>query len=206
MINDTYFTSLFSGAAEAFINRMLWLDADIENGLATLEGKLLKIEIRTWGSFFLRVHVGRAKLLRAASGSADATVRIRLRLWRETPDKARETWLLDNLIEEIEGETDVVNALRSFFSGFNPDIEEGLSQIIGDTFAHKTGCGFRATKNWANYAGPLIAGNLLEFLREERQLLPVRKQIEQYFNEVGRLESDTGALESRVISLDRIRE
>jgi len=182
------------------------MDADIDNRLAALEGKLLRIEVRKWPSFFLRVQVGRAKLLRGASGSADATVRIRLGLSREMGDKVRNTRFLDNLIEEIEGERDEVATLKSFFSGFNPDIEEGLSQIIGDTFAHKTGYGFRATKSWSNYAGPLIVGNLFEFLREERQLLPVRNQIEHYFNEVGRLKSDIGALESRVISLDRIRE
>ncbi len=206
MINDTYFTSLFSGAAGALINRILRMDADIDDRLAALEGKLLRIEVRRWPSFFLRVQVGRAKLLRAASGSVDATVRIGLGLSREMPNKVRKTWFLDNLIEEIEGEPEAATALKSFFSGFNPDIEEGLSQIIGDTFAHKAGYGFRATKNWSNYAAPLIVGNLLEFLREERQLLPVRKQVEHYFNEVGRLESDIGALESRVISLDRIRE
>jgi len=206
MFNEIYFSSLFSGTSEALMNRILSMDPDIEHRLALLEGKLLRIEVRRQSGFFLRVQMGQVKVLRTAAGSTDATVRIALALSREMPAKVRKTWFFDNLIGEIEGEPDVVNALKLFFSGFNPDIEEGLSQIIGDTLAHKLGHGVRTTKNWSNYAGTLIVENVLEFLREERRLLPARKQIEHYFNEVGRLESDISALESRVISLNRIRE
>ena len=210
MSNQSYFIPLFAGAVEALseaaINKILCMDPEIMNRLAPLEGDLLKFEIERGPKFFLRVNKGKTRLMCEAAGYPDATVRIALHSLGGELTKSRKTLFFDNLIEDIEGNPNKVIEVRAFFSSFEPDLEEGLSQIIGDILAHKVGRSIRYTKGWTKDIRSSIVNNLFEYLREERQLLLTRTQTKRYCSEVRRLEIATGVLESRLISLDRLKE
>ena len=210
MSNQGYFIPLFAGAVEVFsevaINRILCMDPEIINRLAPLEGDLLKFEVERGPEFFLRINRGKTSLMREASGYPDATVRIALHAVGEEPTRSRKISFFDNLIKDIEGNPNKVTEVRAFFSSFEPDLEEGLSQIIGDILAHKVGRSIRYTKDWTKDIRFSIVHNLFEYLREERQLLATRTQTERYCSEVRRLEIATGVLESRLISLDCLKE
>jgi ubiquinone biosynthesis protein UbiJ len=210
MRNQGYFIPLFAGAVEVFseaaINRILCMDPEIINRLAPLEGDLLKFEVERGPEFFLRVNRGKTTLMCEAAGYPDATVRIALHPVGEEPAQSRKISFFDNLIEDIEGNPNKVIEVRAFFSSFEPDLEEGLSQIIGDFLAHKVGQSIRYTKDWTKDIRSSIVHNLFEYLREERQLLSTRTQTERYCSEVRRLEIAAGVLESRLISLDCLKE
>ena len=210
MSNQGYLIPLFAGAVEVFsevaINRILCMDPEIINRLAPLEGDLLKFEVEKGPEFFLRITRGKTSLMRETAGYPDATVRIALHALGEESTQSRKTSFFEKLIEDIEGHPNKVIDIRAFFSSFEPDLEEGLSQIIGDILAHGVGQSIRRTKDWTKDIRSSIVRNLFEYLGEERRVLSTRIQIERYCSEVSRIEIATGVLESRLILLDRLKE
>jgi len=192
---------VFRPLAGAAVNQILRTDAQIEKRLAPLEGKLLAVEITELPCFFLRVNKGQVQLLWETNEHPDGTIRTGLFATGQAKTRRSDHLFHDSPTYEILGDPDTAQAVRIFFSGFEPDWEERLAGFVGDTVAYKTGQSVRATAGWARNASHSAMQNFSEYLQEERQVLATRSRVGRHLDEVARLQQGVDALEKRLTLL-----
>ena len=197
---------VFRPLVEAVVKQILYTDVEIVKRLAPLEGKLLAVKITELPCFYLWVNKGEAQFLWETSELPDGT--IRAGLFATFQAKARRNGYLfqDDSTYEVLGDPDTVRAVRTFFSGFQPDWEEHLAGIVGDTVAHKSGQSVRVASEWARNASRSAMQNFSEYLQEERQVLATRPRVDRHLEKMARLQQGVDALEKRLTLLNSLAE
>lgn len=193
---------MLSGPAAAAINHLL-RDADWARvRLAPFAGCSVRFEIPPVSAAFTVGTDGR--LLPSESQTEPAAV---VRLNAST--LIRLLWLHDEFARQeaqVEGDTAFVSALNGILSGLRWDIEEDLSQIVGDVAAHRltqAGSGLLA---WQARTASNLAHALAEYWTEEQPLLVSGEALHQFVQSVDALRDDAQRLEKRVERLRRFLE
>lgn len=83
-----------------------------------------------------------------------------------------------------------------------PDLEEGLSRLIGDIPAHGAGTLLRKAIEWGRTSLATQAANAGEYLAHERRVLVPRAEARQFIEEVDALREQTDRLAARVALLE----
>ena len=83
-----------------------------------------------------------------------------------------------------------------------PDFEEELSNMVGDTAAHRVGEMVRGIGKWGRDARSTMGANIREYLQEESRDTPSRYEVERFTEQVGALRDDVERLAARI---DRLR-
>jgi ubiquinone biosynthesis protein UbiJ len=192
---------VFRPLVGAAVNQILRADPQILKRLAPLEGKLLAVEITELPCFFLWVNKGQVQLLWETSERPDGTIRTGLFATAHTKTRRDDHLFHDSLTYEFLGDPDTAQAVRIFFSRFEPDWEERLAGFVGDTMARQAGQGVRVAAEWTRNARRSAMQNFSEYLQEERQVLATRPQVERQFDEMARLQRGVDALERRLTLL-----
>jgi ubiquinone biosynthesis protein UbiJ len=197
---------VFRVLVEKLINQILRADSESEKHLALLDGKLLAIKFTELPRFFLWVNKGQIQMLWETTQCPDGTI-----IGQLFADARGKTNVKDNLFDhgvacEVFGDPDTTRVIRIFFSQFEPDWEEQLSGIVGDTMARKAGQGLRAVTDWAHTVSNSAMQNLSEYLQEERQMLATRIRVDRHLSEIARLQSAVDALERRLTLLDCVTD
>ena len=197
---------VFRPLVEAAVNQILRTDAQIVKRLAPLEGKLLAVEIIGLPRFLLWVNKGQTQLLWETSERPDGTIRAGLFATVQAKTQRNGHLFHGDSTYEVFGDPDTADAVREFFSGFEPDWEERLAGFVGDMVAHKAGQSVRVAAEWAQNASRSASQNFSEYLQEERQVLATRPRVERHLDEVARLQQGVDALERRLTLLGCLAE
>lgn len=192
---------VFRPLVGAAVNQILRTDAQIEKRLAPLEGKLLAVEITELPCFFLWVNKGQVQLLWETNERPDGTIRTGLFATGQAKTRRNDHLFHDSSTYEFLGDPDTAQAVRIFFSRFEPDWEERLAGFMGDTMARQAGQGIRVAAEWMRNARRSAMQNFSEYLKEERQVLATRPRVERHLYEVARLQRGVDALERRLTLL-----
>lgn len=104
---------------------------------------------------------------------------------------------------DITGDAYTAQRFQQLLNYAKPDIEEELSQIIGDAAAHRAGELARGVRDWARNARTTIGSNITEYLQEESGDVPSRYEVEKFSSDVDSLRDDVARLEAR---LNRLTE
>ena len=86
-----------------------------------------------------------------------------------------------------------------------PDLEEELSQLVGDAAANAVGDFARGVKRWADGARDTMRQNVAEYLTEESGAAPSRYEADRFRSDVNRLRDDVARLEARIDRMERDR-
>lgn len=169
--------------------------------LQMLDGRSLRIEARytPWG-VTLRATPGRLTLDRSAAGHADArlsgTPLSLLALAREMPaDVIRRGDVT------ITGDGAVAERFQELLQLLRPDLEETLSQLIGDVPAHGLGSLLRRSMGFGRDSARTVARNVGEYLTHERRELVPRAEAQAHLDEVDELRERVDRLAARVDAL-----
>jgi len=103
---------------------------------------------------------------------------------------------------EIEGSAELASAVQYLSRHLVWDIEEDLSRLIGDIFAHRLVSGGKAFAAWQRDAATRLAENLAEYWTEEQPLLARPADVEAFCREVDALRDDSARLEKRIERLE----
>lgn len=103
---------------------------------------------------------------------------------------------------EIEGPADLAGAVDALFRNLAWDIEEDLSTVFGDVFAHRLASGGRALAAWQREAVLRLAENLAEYWVEEQPLLVRPDDAGKFSREVEALRDEAARLEKRIERLE----
>ncbi|MDD5295351.1 MAG: hypothetical protein PHU46_00430 [Rhodocyclaceae bacterium] len=110
---------------------------------------------------------------------------------------------VDAVVREahVSGPADFADALGFVLKNLKWDAEEDLSKLLGDIAAHRLAGMARGLVQWQRKAATNTVENVVDYLREEKGVLPRKEDLSLWSAEVSRLQSDLARLESRVSSL-----
>jgi ubiquinone biosynthesis protein UbiJ len=168
---------------------------------AQLDGKTIAIEFAEFSStagdtpLFLRPRAGGIDILNAWKNGADVTLRgtipallfARLNRAGGLPKNVR-----------ITGDAETGQQFQRLVETLDIDWEEKLSRFLGDTAAHQVGSLLRGFRDWGRQGAERFGDNLREYLQEETEDLPRRREVVEFLDAVDALRSDVDRLEARV--------
>ena len=190
---------------ETVVNRLLALDADLAEGVAELEGRVIEVRVEGFDWRF-RLHSRGSRVNVVAldhSGVADAAVPdlvvcgppftlLRLCASAESIDGVLPSDV------SIRGDVKLVEKLSSLARRVDIDWEEPLANVLGDSLGHEVARGLRGLASWARTASETLALDVGEYVREERRLSPTRLEVEDLADDIEVLRDDVERLEIRI--------
>ncbi len=102
----------------------------------------------------------------------------------------------------IEGDAEVAQVFQQLLKAAQPDLEEELSRVTGDAFAHHFAHAARDVLAFGQRALETFAQNSAEYLTEEGRDLPSAPEAEAFLTDVDKLREATDRLEARVSQLE----
>jgi ubiquinone biosynthesis protein UbiJ len=189
---------------EQAINRYIELDPEGAAAFTPLEGRIIGIELKGFGTRVTIIpSVGRLQLFGGYAAEPDCLIRgTPLGLARMLMSERKETQIIKGEVEII-GDTGLGHAFSRALAGLDVDWEEQLAKVIGDPFAHQVGTRVRAAGRWGQKTTDTLTMDLQEYLQEEAKLLPTRYEIEAFLSRVDILRDDMERVEARIERLTR---
>lgn len=191
--------SLALNGLESAINAYLRLDPETIHCLSTLSGKSIAIVVTDWNfSWHILPGDNGVELSNKFSGTADTTISGTLNsLFKLGLAKGDNHALFENQLS-IEGDMELGQEIRNFFSQIDIDWEEHLSNIVGDIAAHNFGRGVKEFLSIGKKAADTLSTNLKDFLFYESNQLPTPQEVQHFIAAVSVLRNDVDRAEARV--------
>jgi ubiquinone biosynthesis protein UbiJ len=190
---------MLSGPAAAAINHIMRDAGWAHERLRPFAGCSVRFEVPPLSAAFTVEAGGR---LASASSQAEPAAVVRV----AGSTLIRLAWLHDESARQevqVEGDTALASALTGVLSGLRWDVEEDLSQIVGDVAAHRLTQAGAALLAWQAKAASNLAHALAEYWTEEQPLLAQGEALRGFVHAVDVLRDATERLEKRIERLKR---
>lgn len=99
---------------------------------------------------------------------------------------------------ELSGDARKAQQFQRLLSLARPDIEEELSNVVGDVAAHRLGEIARGVGRWSRDARTTMGANIREYLQEESGDVPSRDEVERFAADVDTLRDDVERAAARL--------
>ncbi len=103
----------------------------------------------------------------------------------------------------VDGDTGFASAISKVASNLRWDVEEDLSKVFGDIAAHRMAEAGRSAAAWPKQAAASLAGNVAEFLTEEKHLLVTPLRAAEFVRDVDELRDAVERLDKRIERLQQ---
>ena len=197
---DNY-QNVILASAEKMMNKVLSLDEETLDALATLEGDVVEIDVlNTDIRLFILPSARGLTLALKNEDKADVSIKGTLAalLGMITAEKVGAGDV------EIIGNVGMAHKLQSILKKMEVDWEEYLSQIIGDIAAHKVGNFVRGMSQLAKASARTIGLDISEYLRYEKEALLDQSELDEFNHAVDKVRNDVERLQKRVERLGRL--
>ncbi|MFW2372249.1 MAG: ubiquinone biosynthesis accessory factor UbiJ [Gammaproteobacteria bacterium] len=187
---------------ETTINRYLALDPEKMAQFASLEGKVIAIDIKGLNeSLFLYPGVDGIMVMGDFDGEADTTLSgTPLALARLGLSEDAAPVLFSGEVK-IEGDSRLGHQFKRLLSEVNIDWEEQLSKYLGDVLAHQLGNAARSCSAWFNRSKQSLALDLGEYLQEESRMVVTKAELDRFVSQVDQLREAADRLDARIHKL-----
>jgi ubiquinone biosynthesis protein UbiJ len=209
-VGSLRFTSVIGFKAAPVKHSILPLVEQVLNGhvqessaaldrLASLQGEALSIDIEGMATVVLRAEENRLAVDWLKDGDEPATASV-----KGTPLSLLMSLRAESLSSlnasgiSINGDAEIAEAFSALLAYARPDLEEQLSYIAGDVFAHQLGNVARDLHGWSKRFLSALNQNTSEYLQEESRSLPASVEVEGFFADIERLRDDVERAASRV--------
>lgn len=186
---------------ENIVNTAIQLDSDHERILGLTQGKALAISLI---DFKIRL------VLRPLADNS----RLSLMINQDTPAEAEIAGTMTNLLKLafsetpqallaskivlLKGDVAVLQNYQTFLQSLDLDWEGRLSDLIGPTAAAEIGKRAKQAREFQKRSWASSQQDLSEFLTEEAKLLPSKKEVENFYQELRKLRLDIERLEAQI--------
>lgn len=102
----------------------------------------------------------------------------------------------------VSGDAELLQRYQELLRLLGPDVEEGLSRLVGDSAAHQVLRLARGALGFGRRAATTAVNNLAEYLAHERGDLVPRGEADAFFADVDRLREDADRLAARLAMLE----
>lgn len=189
-------------ALERLIRQTLTLDPATQARLQQYAGKRLYVETRSPVlGIFIALESDGVRLSTEADKHPHATI--------EAPSLELLKMGLSNDAHfiggpvKVNGDVMLVQELHSIARQMDIDWESGLSRLLGDTLSYPVSRGLRNLFGFANRVANTFLQNTGEYIREEKELVPVRWEVEEFVTDNRDLRADLDRVESRLARLQK---
>jgi ubiquinone biosynthesis accessory factor UbiJ len=104
---------------------------------------------------------------------------------------------------KIGGDVMLVQELHSIARDMDIDWESGISRFFGDTVSYPVSRGLKHLFGFANRVANTFLQNTGEYIREEKELVPVRWEVEEFITDNRDGRADLDRVESRLARLQK---
>lgn len=104
---------------------------------------------------------------------------------------------------ELTGDAEIAQQFQNLLALSRPDLEEELSNVVGDIAAHRVGSIARGLASWGRNARSTMSANIREYLQEESRDVPSRFEADEFASDVGILRDDVDRIEAHI---NRLRQ
>ncbi len=199
MKSDKYQTVIID-SVEKMVNKVLSLDEETLDSLATLEGDVVEIDVLdTDIRLFILPSAKGVRLASKYEDKADVSI-------KGTPAALLGMITAEKIGAgdvEIIGNVGLAHKLQSIMKKIDVDWEEYLSQFIGDIAAHKVGNLFRGMGQFAKASAKTIGLDISEYLRYEKEALLDKSELDEFNHAVDKIRNDVERLQKRVERLGK---
>ena len=189
---------MLTASFSAFVNHLLAPAAWARESLAEHAGKVALIDV-----FPLRLAlvVEADGTLRPAPHGAEPAVTIRLThaAALQILAEGEKAWRT----AAVEGDTGFASAISKVAANLRWDVEEDLSRVFGDIAAQRLAGAGRAAAAWPKQAASSLAGNVAEYLTEEKHLLVTPLRAAEFVRDVDELRDAAERLDKRIERLQQ---
>lgn len=167
-----------------------------------LDGKTISIEFSEFSSatgnaaLFLRPREGGIDILNAWQGGADVTLRGSIPALLFSRFKKEGSGMPKGV--SVAGDAETGQQFQRLIDTLDIDWEEKLSQFIGDSAAHQVGSLLRGFRDFTRQSAERFGDNIREYLQEETEDLPRRREVNEFLDNVDALRNDVDRLEARM--------
>ncbi|MBD3652555.1 SCP2 sterol-binding domain-containing protein [Kangiella sp.] len=196
--------SLFTPAIEMIINQAVKLDPDAQSRLASLEGKIIKVTLTDLNASFYIVIEDSLILVKAEldkqanaelTGSSSSFFNLALN------EKGSDSIFKGEV--HFAGEIGTAQNFQNFFKQLDIDWEEHLAKYTGDIVAHQLISGSKTVTGWLQKTVTSAQQNLSEYIRFEAKLSPASIELENFYDAIADLKSDSERLKQKVERLSQ---
>ena len=185
---------------EYALNKYFGLDPEARKELLQLNGKVIGIDTGIpMMEYYLMFNNEKIKVSKHAgtvdakiSGKPTAFVKFKL---ADSSNKLSQKGL------NIEGDADVLQTFNDILESMDIDWEEYLSRWTGDVIAHGIAELLRGARNLTRSSSKVMQRNITDYLQEETQHLPTKREVETFYLDNENLTCDIDRLETRVTRL-----
>lgn len=195
---------LFAPTIEMLINQAIRLDPDAQSRLHLLDGKIIKIELTDLKVVFFFVIEDNLILVKPeCNEQANAELKgtsssfFNLALSEKGSDSIFKGEV------HFAGEIGTAQNFQNFFKQLNIDWEEHLSQYTGDIVAHQMISSGKKVSDWLQKTVATTQQNLSEYIRFEAKLSPASIELENFYDAIADLKSDSDKLKQKVERLSQ---
>ena len=186
---------------EHSIEALLKLDPDTRERIASLDGKLIRINVSAPSlSVAISVTDGKVYVVGDATTPADTTISGSLAALRSL---AGGNDALYKGEVTLEGDLRAGQKLKEILAGIDPDWEEIVSPLLGDTLAYRLGSAGRQLGNWLERTRASLQQNTGEYLQEEAEVLAPNSAVREFCAAVDDVRAAADRLEARLRRLER---
>jgi len=182
-------------SAEKMVNKLLSLDEETLDALATLEGDVVEIGVLNTDIRLFILPSARGLALKSKyEDKADVSI-------KGTPAALLGMITAERVGAgnvEIIGNVGLAHKLQSTLKNMDIDWEEYLSQIIGDIAAHKVGNFVRDISQLAKASARTIGMDISEYLRYEKEALLDQSELDEFNHAVDKVRNDVERLQKRI--------
>lgn len=104
---------------------------------------------------------------------------------------------------KVHGDVILVQELHALARDLDIDWEAGLSRLFGNTLSHPVSQGLKGLFGFARRTADVFLRNTGEYLQEEKEIVPVRWEVDEYLNDNQDLRADVERVEAR---LERLKK
>ena len=189
------------------INAALNLDTESSKRIAKLKGKTILIEFLPLHMEF-KCHFNETdiNILNDDEVQADASIRgtplqmIGVMLAKEN----RHRFFAEDIL--IEGDAEFAQQVVNLFDHLKIDWEEHLSQLTGDIPAYHAARVFRQFNHFLSRSTLNICSDIGEYLQEEKEWLPSREALNDFFADIDNTRMDVDRMEAKINCIAKLIE
>jgi len=196
-------TPAWIGHIETLVNKALSLDEETLHSLSKLEGKIIAFEFtNTKLTIFLFPSDKGLAIHSAYENKPDVLIKGTPAnfIMMMTSSKQSSATLPTDM--QIIGDIGLAQRFQVIMQNIDIDLEEPLSQWVGDTMAYQIGNFFRSSSRFATNTSKILATDISEYLRFEINMLPDDLLVEEFSKNVDLIREDVERFEQRLNKLE----
>ena len=187
------------------INRQIKATTPAREICEDIEGSVVAIRVRDSAlATYFHIHADHISLTGQFSDEPDVVITGSLLSLGKLATPSATEAIRDGSVE-LHGDARVVQSFQRLLQYGKPDLEEELSNIIGDSATQQLSEFGKRLMGWGEQAGATIRQNVSEYLQEENKAVPSRFELEEFRSAVSSIRDDVARFEARLRKFEHSR-